>query len=91
MLAREDTPVSAAQHGTRVDLVVIARPGADALKLAEVRAEWMAVERLVRKRATEALAQRGVAVAQPLDGFTGKRSSKRSSRPETLSMSSSSS
>jgi ribonuclease P protein component len=42
-----------------IDLVVIARPGADALKLEDVRAEWRSVERLVRKRATEALAQRG--------------------------------
>lgn len=41
-----------------IDLVVIARPGAHALKLGEVRAEWLSVERLLRKRATEALAQR---------------------------------
>ncbi|MCL2448563.1 MAG: ribonuclease P protein component [Polyangiaceae bacterium] len=41
-----------------IDLVVIARPGADALRLDDVRAEWRAVERLVRKRATEALAHR---------------------------------
>jgi ribonuclease P protein component len=42
-----------------IDLVVIARPGADALKLEDVRAEWKSVERLLRKRATEALARRG--------------------------------
>ena len=41
-----------------VDLVVIARTGAHELSLAEVRAEWVAVARLLRKRATEALAQR---------------------------------
>jgi ribonuclease P protein component len=42
-----------------VDLVVIARPGCDALGLAEMRAEWRGVERLLRKRTLEALA-RGV-------------------------------
>jgi ribonuclease P protein component len=41
-----------------VDLIVIARPGAHELSLAEVRDEWLAVARLLRKRATEALAQR---------------------------------
>lgn len=41
------------------DLVVIARPGCHALGLAEMRAEWRGVERLLRKRALEALA-RGV-------------------------------
>jgi ribonuclease P protein component len=40
-----------------VDLVVIARPGAQSLDLARVRAEWRSVERLLHKRATEALAQ----------------------------------
>jgi ribonuclease P protein component len=40
-----------------VDLVVIARQGADALGLAEARAEWLAVERVLRRRAEEALAQ----------------------------------
>ncbi len=41
-----------------VDLVVIARPGAHELSLADVQAEWLAVSRLLRKRATEALAHR---------------------------------
>jgi ribonuclease P protein component len=40
-----------------VDLIVIARPGAPELGLAEVRSEWRAVERLLRKRAADALAQ----------------------------------
>jgi ribonuclease P protein component len=40
-----------------VDLVVIARPGADELGLAEVRAEWRAVATLLKKRAMEALAR----------------------------------
>jgi ribonuclease P protein component len=40
-----------------VDLVVIARPGAHALGLEQVRAEWRAVESLLKKRATEALAR----------------------------------
>ncbi|MGO9838048.1 MAG: ribonuclease P protein component [Polyangiaceae bacterium] len=44
-----------------VDLVVVARPGAPELGLAEVRSEWHAVERLLRKRAAEALAQGRVA------------------------------
>ena len=38
-----------------VDLVVIARPGSPELGLAEVRAEWRGVERLLIKRAAEAL------------------------------------
>jgi len=38
-----------------VDLVVIARPGSPELGLAEVRAEWRGVERLLMKRAAEAL------------------------------------
>lgn len=41
-----------------VDLIVIARPGAHELSLAQVHAEWLAVAHLLRKRATEALAQR---------------------------------
>jgi ribonuclease P protein component len=41
-----------------VDLIVIARPGTHELSLDQVRAEWLAVARLLRKRATEALAQR---------------------------------
>ena len=40
-----------------VDLIVIARPGAPELDLERVRAEWLGVERLLRKRATEALAR----------------------------------
>jgi ribonuclease P protein component len=39
-----------------VDLVVIAREGAHVLGLDEVRAEWRAVERLLKKRAAEVLA-----------------------------------
>src|SRR5579884_677710 len=40
-----------------VDLVVIARPGAHELRLDDLRAEWLAVSHLLRKRATEALAR----------------------------------
>jgi ribonuclease P protein component len=40
-----------------VDLIVIAREGAPELGLADVRAEWRGVERLLKKRAVEALAQ----------------------------------
>jgi hypothetical protein len=40
-----------------VDLIVIARPGADKLALGELRAEWRAVRRLLSKRAAEALAR----------------------------------
>jgi ribonuclease P protein component len=39
-----------------VDLIVIARAGADQLDLAQVRAEWRAVEPMLRRRAAEALA-----------------------------------
>jgi len=42
-----------------VDLVVIARAGAHELALDEVRAEWREVERLLKKRAVEALARSG--------------------------------
>jgi len=42
-----------------VDLVVIARPGADELGLSAVRAEWAGVQKLLRKRAAEALAPCG--------------------------------
>ena len=42
-----------------VDLIVIARPGAELLVLAEVRAEWHSVEMLLKKRAAEALARAG--------------------------------
>jgi RNase P protein component len=38
-----------------VDLIVIARGGAHELELADVRAEWRGVERLLKKRAVEAL------------------------------------
>ena len=40
-----------------VDLLVIARPGSPELGLAEVRAEWRAVQGLLIKRAQEALAK----------------------------------
>ncbi len=40
-----------------VDLVVIARPGADELGLADVQAEWRGVELSIKKRAAEALAK----------------------------------
>jgi ribonuclease P protein component len=40
-----------------VDLVVVAKTGADELCLADVRAEWEGVAELVRKRASEALAR----------------------------------
>jgi ribonuclease P protein component len=40
-----------------VDLIVIARAGAPELDLCRVRAEWAGVESLLRKRASEALAQ----------------------------------
>jgi ribonuclease P protein component len=40
-----------------VDLVVVARFGAETLGLAEVRAEWKDVSGLVRSRAEEALAR----------------------------------
>jgi|HubBroStandDraft_5_1064220.scaffolds.fasta_scaffold980976_1 ribonuclease P protein component len=40
-----------------VDLVVVARLGAETLGLAEVRAEWKDVSGLVRNRAEEALAR----------------------------------
>ena len=40
-----------------VDLIVIAREGAHELRLAEVRAEWLAVEPRLKKRAAEALAR----------------------------------
>jgi ribonuclease P protein component len=41
-----------------VDLIVIARAGAPDLDLDRVRAEWLAVARLLQKRAAEALARR---------------------------------
>jgi ribonuclease P protein component len=42
-----------------VDLVVVARQGAEALGLADVRAEWTGVSGLLRRRAEEALARTG--------------------------------
>ncbi len=42
-----------------IDLIVIARPGAPELDLSRVRAEWMGVEGLLKRRAAEALAQAG--------------------------------
>jgi ribonuclease P protein component len=39
-----------------VDLVVIARPGAEALPPAAIRSEWQGVLSLLRKRAAESLA-----------------------------------
>jgi ribonuclease P protein component len=42
-----------------VDLVVIARQGADELDLAATRAEWSRVSGLLRRRAEEALARGG--------------------------------
>jgi ribonuclease P protein component len=42
-----------------VDLVVIARTGADSLKLQEVLAEWEAVVAALQRHAREALARRG--------------------------------
>jgi ribonuclease P protein component len=50
-----------------VDLVVIARPGAHELGLAGVRGEWLAVERLLRKRAAEALARASTTHHPPPD------------------------
>jgi ribonuclease P protein component len=41
-----------------IDLVVVARNGCQTLGLAEVRAEWEAISRLLRRRAEEALAGR---------------------------------
>lgn len=61
------------------DLVAIAKPGAEDLKLAHVRAEWLSVHRLLVRRATEALAQfrssehlRGSA-ERPHPGMIGER------------------
>jgi ribonuclease P protein component len=41
-----------------VDLVVVARQGADTLGLAALRQEWGGVSKLLRRRAEEALAQK---------------------------------
>ena len=43
-----------------VDLVVVARQGAEAMGLKEVRAEWGTVSGLLRRRAEEALARRAL-------------------------------
>ena len=40
-----------------IDLIVIARPGASELDLAQVRAEWLGAGRFLKKRAAEALAR----------------------------------
>ena len=50
-----------------VDLVVIAKNGADLMSLAEVRAEWAGVASLLRKRAVETVA-RGPKSAHALPG-----------------------
>lgn len=42
-----------------VDLVVIARDGADTLRLSEVQAEWQGVRAALKRRAAEALARSG--------------------------------
>jgi ribonuclease P protein component len=46
-----------------VDLVVIARPSASDLGLEDVRSEWREVERLLKRRASEALTQSRVGAA----------------------------
>ncbi len=40
-----------------VDLVVIAKNGADLMSLGEVRAEWQGIASLLRKRAAETVAR----------------------------------
>jgi ribonuclease P protein component len=42
-----------------IDLVVVARQGAETMGLADVRAEWGGVAGLLRRRAEEALARKG--------------------------------
>ena len=44
-----------------VDLIVVARGGADSMKLQEVRDEWASAAAAVRRRSSEALAQRRAA------------------------------
>jgi ribonuclease P protein component len=57
-----------------VDLVVIARAGAPELDLEQVRAEWRAVERLLKARAAEALARKaGLQHAPAAASPAGKR------------------
>jgi ribonuclease P protein component len=41
-----------------IDLVIVARAGADSMKLQEVRDEWGAAAVALRRRSSEALAQR---------------------------------
>ncbi len=50
-----------------VDLVVIAKNGADSLGLADVRSEWAGIASLLRKRAVETVA-RGPKSAHALPG-----------------------
>ena len=54
-LCRECFRISIGWLPDGVDLVVIARPGADELGLADVQAEWRAAQPLLKKRAAEAL------------------------------------
>lgn len=56
-LCRECFRTSARIVPDGIDLIVIARDGAPELDLARVRAEWLAVGRLLAKRAAEALAR----------------------------------
>ncbi|MGD0675661.1 MAG: ribonuclease P protein component [Polyangiaceae bacterium] len=51
-----------------VDLVVIARQGADKLSLAEVQSEWLGVRALLQRRAMEALAHGEKANHPPTSG-----------------------
>jgi ribonuclease P protein component len=62
-----------------VDLVVIARPGAPELGLDAVRAEWRAVERLLKARAAEALARK--ASLQHAPPATAAEGRKRAGKP----------
>jgi ribonuclease P protein component len=62
-----------------IDLIVIARPGAHELGLAEVHAEWRDVERLLNKRAAEALA-RGARTQHPGEACNSESRSLRTSR-----------
>jgi ribonuclease P protein component len=54
-----------------VDLIVIARPGAPELDLERVRSEWFGVERLLQKRAAEALARAATPHHPPSTGPRG--------------------
>ncbi|MDP9001165.1 MAG: ribonuclease P protein component [Myxococcota bacterium] len=53
---------------TGVDLIVVARPGAHELGLSDVRAEWIAVETMIKRRAAEALARAAEADHPPAHG-----------------------